>query len=128
MNHSTLIEMLGSENYFERQKAAWELVGMGSAAVGGLIEALQTGEHCHMRYMAAWAIGKIGDPKGIEMLSMALAEDPDDAVREWSAAALEAIGGEAAVPALTRSLRSDPSKDVRLRCALRLAALKHPVR
>ena len=60
-----LIKMLGqSDDYFERQKAAWALVNLGEAAVDEVAEALENGEFSDLRYKSAWILGKIGSLQG----------------------------------------------------------------
>ena len=123
-NAAVLIQKLGNSNdYFERQKAAWALVGLGEAAVDVLINALKTGEFSDLRYKAAWALGKIGSSRAIEPLGDALLNDSDYVVREWSAAAIEAMNNPLAVPYLAKAIRSDSSRDVRLRAAVALRNL-----
>jgi HEAT repeat protein len=119
-----LIEMLGkSDDYFERQKAAWALVNLGEAAVDQTAIALETGEFSDQRYKSAWILGKIGSLRGVEPLCRAMHSDPDHVVREWCAAALEAVRSLDAVPALVLAMKQDSSKDVRLRAAVALRTL-----
>jgi HEAT repeat protein len=119
-----LIEMLGkSDDYFERQKAAWALVNLGEAAVDQTAKALETGEFSDLRYKSAWILGKIGSLRGVEPLCRAMQSDPDHVVREWCAAALEAVNSQDAVPALVLVMKLDSSKDVRLRAAVALRKL-----
>jgi HEAT repeat protein len=119
-----LIELLGkSDDYFERQKAAWALVNLGEAAVDQTAIALESGEFSDLRYKSAWILGKIGSPRGVEPLCRAMLNDPDHVVREWCAAALEAVGSQEAVPALVLAMKQDSSKDVRLRAAMALRTL-----
>jgi HEAT repeat protein len=121
---SRLIQNLGaSDDYFERQKAAWALVNLGEQAIQAVSAALEMGEFSDLRYKSAWILGKIGSIKGVEPLCRALLNDPDHVVREWCAAALEAIKSKDAVPALVLALKKDSSKDVRLRAAVALRAL-----
>jgi HEAT repeat protein len=121
---SRLIQNLGaSDDYFERQKAAWALVNLGEQAIQAVSAALEMGEFSDLRYKSAWILGKIGSFKGVEPLCRALLNDPDHVVREWCAAALEAIKSKDAVPALVLALKKDSSKDVRLRAAVALRAL-----
>ena len=58
---SELVCNLRSENYFERQSAAWRLVEAGERAVEPLIAALEGNPDPQVRFKAAWALGKIGD-------------------------------------------------------------------
>jgi HEAT repeat protein len=53
-----------------------------------------------------------------------MANDSDEVVREWCAAALEAAGDERAVPCLAQAVRKDSSRDVRLRAAVALRNLR----
>jgi len=119
-----LIEKLGaSDDYFERQKAAWALVNLGEAAIDQAAKALENGEFSDLRYKSAWVLGKIGSSRGVEPLSRAMLNDPDQVVREWCAAALEAVRSQDAVPALVLAMKRDSSKDVRLRAAMSLRTL-----
>jgi len=121
---SRLIQKLGSsDDYFERQKAAWALVNLGEQAVEDVSDALEKGEFSDLRYKSAWILGKIGSPRAVDPLCRSMLNDPDHVVREWSAAALEAIKSIDAVPALVLALKRDSSKDVRLRAAVALRSL-----
>jgi len=120
-----LIKQLSqSDDYFERQKAAWALVKIGDSSVDVVAEALEKGEFSDLRYKSAWILGKIGCPRAVEPLSRALLSDPDHVVREWCAAALEAVGSQEGAPALVLAMKRDSSKDVRLRAAVALRNLK----
>ena len=119
-----LIEILGkSDDYFERQKAAWALVNLGEAAVDQTARALESGEFSDLRYKSAWILGKIGCPSAVEPLCRAMLNDPDHVVREWCAAALEAVRSQEAVPALVLAMKRESSSDVRLRAAMALRKL-----
>jgi HEAT repeat protein len=119
-----LIKKLGqSDDYFERQKAAWALVNLGEPAIEDVAFALDTGEFSDLRYKSAWILGKIGSLKAVEPLCKAMLKDPDHVVREWCAAALEAVSCQDAVPALLSVMKQDSSKDVRLRAAVALRSL-----
>jgi HEAT repeat protein len=121
---SRLIQKLGaSDDYFERQKAAWALVNLGEQAVEDVSSALEKGEFSDLRYKSAWILGKIGSPAGVEPLCRAMLNDPDHVVREWCAAALEAIKSKDAVAALVLVMKRDSSKDVRLRAAVALRSM-----
>jgi HEAT repeat protein len=120
-----LIKKLGgSDDYFERQKAAWALVGLGEVAVDAVAEALEKGEFSDLRYKSAWVLGTIGSPRAVEPLCRAMHSDPDHVVREWSAAALEALGSLEGAPALALAMKRDSSRDVRLRAAVALRNLR----
>lgn len=121
---SELVRKLGySDDYFERQKAAWALVKIGDEAIDALVEALENGEFSDFRYKAAWALGKIGNSRAVEPLCKAMLNDSDYVVREWCAAALEAVGDAGAVPYLVQAMQKDSSKDVRLRASVALRNL-----
>lgn len=120
-----LIRTLGeSEDYFERQKAAWALVEIGEPALDPVIDALERGEFSDLRYKSAWILGRIGSARAVEPLCRALLNDPDYVVREWCAAALEALGSPEGIPALALAMRQDSSKDVRLRSAVALRNIR----
>jgi HEAT repeat protein len=119
-----LVKMLGkSDDYFERQKAAWALVNLGEAAIDEVAGALGSGEFSDLRYKSAWILGKIGSPRAVEPLCRAMLNDPDHVVREWCAAALEALKSQDAAPALVLAMKNDSSKDVRLRAAVALRSI-----
>lgn len=121
---SELVRKLGhSDDYFERQKAAWALVKIGDEAVDALVEALLYGEFSDLRYKAAWALGKIGNSRAVEPLGKTMQNDSDYVVREWCAAALEAVGDVKAAPYLVQAMQKDSSKDVRLRASVALRNL-----
>lgn len=121
---SELINKLGSsDDYFERQKAAWELVELGEPALEALVGALEAGEFSDLRYKSAWVLGKIGDSRAVEPLGMTMLNDFDSVVREYCAAALDAVGSLDAVPFLVKAIGSDPKKDVRLRAVVALRNL-----
>ncbi len=121
---SELVRMLSSDNFFERQKAAWKLIEMGESAVESLIEALENEENSQVRFKSAWALGEIHDSRALDVLVRALLEDEDETVREWSAAALESIGDPRAVSELALALKSDSNKGVRHRATLALVAFQ----
>ena len=121
---SELVHKLGhSDDYFERQKAAWALVKIGDEAIDALVDALETGEFSDLRYKAAWVLGKIGNPRAVEPLGKAMQNDSDYVVREWCAAALDAVGDAGAAPYLVQAMQKDSSKDVRLRASVALRNL-----
>jgi len=121
---SELIKKLGSsDDYFERQKAAWELVKLGEPALQVLVEALENGEFSDLRYKSAWVLGKIADSRAVKPLGKCMLNDSDYVVREYCAAALEAVGSLDATPFLVKAINSDSKKDVRLRAAVALRNL-----
>ena len=120
-----LVRVLGqSDDYFERQKAAWAPVNLGEDAVDDVAGALENGEFSDLRYKSAWVLGKTGSHRAVEPLCRAMLSDPDHVVREWCAAALEAIGNQDAVQPLVLAMKRDSSKDVRLRASMALRSLK----
>ena len=120
-----LVKTLGqSDDYFERQKAAWALVNLGEEAVDDVAGALEKGEFSDLRYKSAWILGKGGSSRAVEPLCRAMLNDPDHVVREWCAAALEALGNREAIQPLVLAMKLDSSKDVRLRAAMALRSLK----
>ena len=120
MNTENALMMLRSENYFESQKAAWELVGMGESAVPGLLEALEDPAP-EVRYRAAWALGKIGDLRAIDPLIRAF--NDNDSYVQWSAAeALAEINESKTVELLIQAL-DDNSSDVRETAAQALGSI-----
>ena len=120
-----LIRKLGhSDDYFERQKAAWALANLGEEAVDVVAEALEKGEFSDLRYKSAWILGKTGSIRAVKPLCYSLLNDPDYVVREWSAAALVALGLRDAVQPLVLAMKMDSSKDVLLRAAMALRSLK----
>jgi HEAT repeat protein len=68
-----------------------------------LIQALGDQE-AEVRRWAAWALGKIKDPRAVEHLIQALG-DPNAEVRSWAALALGSIGDARAIEPLIQALR-----------------------
>ena len=64
-----------------------------------------------VRWYAAWALGKISDPRAVEALVEAL-KDKGKLVRRYASEALGKIGDSRAVEALVEALE-DEDKDVR---------------
>jgi HEAT repeat protein len=89
---------------------------IGEPAIDSLIMALQEED---TRFIAAEALGTIGDPVAVEPLLMAL-EDEDGDVRCAAAAALGEIGDPAAVESLREALAEDEYEDVRYWAAVAL--------
>jgi HEAT repeat protein len=84
----------------------WDrLAGMGDVAIEALIETLRSGDE-DARLKAAWALGEIGDRRGLDALKLAL-EDSEASVREKSAWALGEIGDPSAVDALVGVLEDE---------------------
>ena len=91
--------------------AAEEVIGIGASVVEKLIWVLQhDAATVHRRY-AAYALGKIRDPRAVEPLTLALRSD-EPMVRENAAEALGSLGDARAVRPLLRAL-GDPAAVVR---------------
>lgn len=112
--------------WYEREQAATELLkaieNIGAAAVDGLIEALGDREGT-VRKFAALILGRIGDPRAIEELGMALY----DLHHDVSMAAADALAkfGPAAVNVLGEALRH-PEATVREHAVIALGSIKDP--
>jgi HEAT repeat protein len=78
-----------------------------------LVKALNDRDFISIRWRAAIALGKTGDPSAVPALITALA-DENDHVREEVAEALGIIGDDQAIDPLIQALR-DPQRGVRLR-------------
>ena len=104
-----LIGALSSGDHAVAEAAAGELGGSGSKkAVEPLIAALKTWDS--RRYVAAWALGEIQDPRAIPALVAALG-DANLEVAKYATRSLIQFGPQA-VPALVTAL-GDPSGQVR---------------
>ena len=124
---SYLMEALhDSDWWYEREAAASDLLfaieKMGVSAVSPLIEALQDREGT-VRKFAAILLGKMGDPRTIEPLGMALY----DMHHEVGKAAAEALAhfGTAGIRVLTEAL-SHPEMWIRIHAVQALAKTKDP--
>ena len=105
-----------------RAVAAEALVKIGTPAVPALIQALRDRSE-NVRFAAAEALGKLGDPQAVPALIQALG-DSDWYVRRAAAEALVKIGTPA-VPALIRAL-GDSDSDVRAVAAWALVKIGTP--
>ncbi len=112
--------------WYEREYAASDLLSaieqMGAAAVEPLIQALQDREGT-VRKFAAILLGRLGDPRTIEPLSMAL-YDTHHEVGEVSAQALAGFG----VPAMEVLVEAlhHPEMWIRIHAIEALARIKNP--
>jgi HEAT repeat protein len=88
---------------WERQRAVEILGEIGSPAVPVLLEALKD-EDLKVRWLAAQALGKIGDPRAVPALLEAL---KDQWMRLSATEALGKIGDPQAVPALLEALKDE---------------------
>jgi HEAT repeat protein len=112
--------------WYEREYAASDLLAaiekMGAAAVEPLIEALRDKEGT-VRKFAAILLGRLGDPRAIEPLSIAL-YDMHHEVGEVSAKALACFGASA-MEVLVEAL-SHPEMWIRIHAIEALARIKNP--
>jgi HEAT repeat protein len=120
--HQPLIAALSSGNPTVAESAAGALGGQAvRSAVEPLIASLKSWPT--RRYVAAWALGEIGDPGAIPALIGALG-DRDVEVRKYAARSLVKFGKKA-TPALLKAL-ADPS-DLTRRYAVRaLGEIRDP--
>ncbi len=79
-----------------------------------------------IRSAAARAIGRIGDPRGVEALAQALGDDPRAVVRAEAAFALGILGAPEATPALVRAATGEPEARTLGEIALALGRLQQP--
>jgi HEAT repeat protein len=102
-----LIQALQDNDESVSDRAATALERMGTVAILALIQALQDKEHWRVRYWAAKALGKIGDPAAIPALIEALQDKEwkESKVRLAAAEALGEIGGHHAILALIQALQ-----------------------
>jgi len=106
-----LLEVMAGPDGMARFKAREELVGLGRAAVPGLIERLGHGTF-RMRWEAAKALSEIGDPAAADALLKAL-HDRDQDIRWLAAEGLAAIGEPGVVPVLKTLAEQVQSADIR---------------
>ncbi|HUF88874.1 MAG TPA: HEAT repeat domain-containing protein [Gemmatimonadota bacterium] len=77
-----------------------------------------------VRETAAHALGGLDDPRAVDALVRALANDADAGVRKMAAWALGEIESPRAVPALSQAVRNDASPDVRSMAAWALGEIE----
>ncbi len=105
-----------------RQKAVESLVSIGTPAVQPLLAAIKD-SHAIVRSNAAWALGKIKDPRGVDALIVAL-KDADANVKNEAVSALASIGTPAIAP-LIAALK-DTDKTLRGYAARALISIGAP--
>lgn len=104
-----LIQKLGDRNTKARLDAANALARKGNEALDEVTKLLNHDDYTYRR-IAAYVLGKIGNPDSVEILVDALGDDNSD-VRKSAAQALNRIG-KPAIALLIRAL-GNISKDVR---------------
>ena len=104
-NVEQLVADFGSKDAVVRRDTRAALVGIGSAAVPPLLDALDAPPQ-HVRWEAAKALAEIAEPAAAQRLVAALG-DKDTDVRWVVGEALIALGGEAVQPLLTALTKSD---------------------
>ncbi len=115
IGHPILLEHLKSNQLRTRMAAAQALVVVGPDANLGLIEAAKS-EKRSIRFLAIWALGKIGaGSDAVVKQLVASLKDKDADVRREAATAIGRFGSRAvvAVPTLMKRIE-DPEIDVRL--------------
>ncbi len=100
------------ESVAEAAKNAWGKVG--EVVVEPLIDALEDysedKDGNDVRGAAAEALGRIGDPRALELLSYSVVGDKKESVRYASAVALGLLGKPQAIPSLIKALSQNPDK------------------
>ncbi len=98
-----LVGLLGADDPNERARSLAALVGLGSAAVPALLEALEQAGDGDIRRRAAQGLAEIGDPGTADALAAA-STDADPEVRGQAALGLARIGDPRALEALVRTI------------------------
>ena len=106
-NIDQLFAALAGKDGVERQKARNLLVKIGTAAVPGLIAALDDNRQ-HLRWEAAKTLTKIADPAATDALVKAL-DDEDQDVRWVAGEAMIALKRDAVKPLLNSLIKSHDS-------------------
>jgi HEAT repeat protein len=120
-----LISVLGERDETGARNAAAEsLAGMGSVAVGPLVQLLSHADP-DQRKFASDILGQLGRPEAEDALVTAMLEDVDLNVRAAAAEALGRVGSKVAARAL-ESILHDPEPLLQLSALESLAALRHP--
>jgi hypothetical protein len=105
-----------------RTKAAFALGALSALGALGTLQQAVTGDNeSRVRYMAAWALGRIGSREGVGALTRALG-DKDVSVRARAAASLGQVNDRSAVAPLFKALQ-DPAKQVRTAAVVALQKL-----
>src|SRR5437868_8768631 len=102
-----LIANLANTSHDIRESAAINLIEMGTEVTPYLIEALQH-TNWRVRQYAAWGLGQLADPRGLNPLIVAL-NDSHDAVQEKVTAALGEFADKTAVEPIIHVLQTASS-------------------
>jgi HEAT repeat protein len=113
---------INSLGRYVREKAAWSLVSIGTPAVQSLLVAIKD-SNANVRANAAWALGRIKDPRAVDDLITTLI-DADPSIEKNAAGALVSIGTPAIEP-LIATLK-DTNETLRGNAADVLASIGAP--
>jgi HEAT repeat protein len=105
----TLLQLLGSKEGVQREKAREELVAVGTPVVPLLMESMLSDDG-HIRFEAAKALSQIGHPLSVPAFVALLRAD--DAGMRWIAAEGLVNAGPASIPPLLKELLGHPDSDV----------------
>lgn len=97
-------------------------------ADGRLLDALAEvlrGNDPSLSVIAAWALGRIGDPRAAEPLRTAL-DSPYRSIRAHAARSLGSLEDESAIPVLLARLQQEPDHGLRVAYAAALGRLRAP--
>lgn len=103
---------LADDDWRVRLLAVRDLVSAGTDALEGIIDGLGADE-IQVRYVAATALGIIGNEAAAGTLERTVTSDPDALARSAATVALGQIGCISSLTVLRRVYEADPSKDVR---------------
>jgi hypothetical protein len=117
----TLVDLLSSPDEAVRIAAVDSLGGLRARSAAWAL--LQAAEQDHLRYRAALALGRLGEPGTFSALRQMAEHDRQDDVRANAAAALGIAGDHAAIGLLTRLARDDPTQRYATAALGRLGAI-----
>src|SRR5258705_3358365 len=103
---SKLIANLANTSHDIRESAAINLIEMGEEVTPYLTEALHH-SNWRVRQYAAWGLGQLADPRGLNPLIAAL-NDSHNAVQEKVTAALGELADKSAVEPIIHILQTAP--------------------
>ena len=107
-----------------RDAAAKQLLGLGSFAVGPLVEVLEDGE-AQEQYIAVQILGKLRDPRAVEPLMKVAAGHEHEHVQAAAIEALGILGDARALPMIQHAL-ADSMEVVRDRAAFVIGGFRDP--